>query len=234
MSSSMMIPLAGGAALALAFGAHCALMCGPVAMMSAKSQRSGVFSYLIGRVVSYGVLGLLAGGLGQVLFASSWARWVEGLSAFVLAAMLVFCGVRQLSPRVEKVVTLRRGPRTSWLGGVLARLADEPLLLGAATALLPCGALFSVVAAAAALGTPFAGALLMTTFAILTGGVLAGVRGLTAKLVGAGLSRRVLAVLFFVGAGVTFTRAFSTFSSPVPACHAHAQEGVSQHAGNIP
>ncbi len=227
--SSLMVPLAGGATLALAFGTHCALMCGPVAAASARGGRSGSLPYAFGRVVSYTLLGSLAGGVGHVLFESRWVRWLEVVVSASLVVFLVVAGVRQLLPRRETLISLGRAPKVTWAGRVLGQLADEPLLLGAATALLPCGALFTVVSAAVALGNALSGALLMCTFAVLTGGVLLGVRGLSARFAArAGRAQRgILAAVFFVGAALTAARPLaSSEDAEPPSCHAAIHEGA--------
>jgi sulfite exporter TauE/SafE len=197
-------------------------MCGPVAAASAGGRRSGSLSYVGGRVVSYTLLGSLAGGLGKVVTQSSWARPIELLVSLSLATFLLLSGVRQLLPRRERLIPLGKSARRTWTGRVLAQVADEPLLLGAATALLPCGALFAALSAAATLGTSLRGALLMATFALLTGGVLFGVRGLSAKLAATnGMSQRgLLAAVLLIGAVVTAARPVSllTGSAQLP-CH---------------
>jgi len=225
--SSLMVPLAGGAALALGFGAHCVLMCGPLAAASARGGRAGSLPYAGGRLVSYTLLGSLAGGLGHVVTASRWARSLEVVVSLSLVAFLVWAGVRQLAPRGEALITLGKAPRRSWSGRVLAHLADEPLLLGAATALLPCGALFAALSAAAALGSSLHGAILMGTFALLTGGILLGVRGLSARISAraGGPTRGLLAAVFFAGAVLTAARPLSLLNGDAqPACHHGAHE----------
>lgn len=228
VTSSPLLAVATGSGLALASFAHCAVMCGPVAMAAhARGGRSASVTYFAGRLVSYGLLGSMVGSLGRVLFATPLARWAEALLSWLLAATLLFTAAMLLRTprRAEMLVSLGRAPRAPLLGRVLARLADEPLLLGAATALLPCGALFAALAGAAAQGNAALGALSMLSFALVTGLVVVGVAELGAlRRSGPGL-RRLLALALLIGGAILVVRPLPTLRAAegeLPACHAPA------------
>jgi sulfite exporter TauE/SafE len=198
-------------------------MCGPIALASRVRHggRAGL-SYFAGRLVSYSLLGSLAGGVGRVLLLSSWARLAEAGLSWLLAATLTYTGWSLLRaaprPRLSK---LGRAPRTSRIGALLVHLADDPLLLGAATALLPCAALFSALVASATLGSAGYGALSLATFAIITGAVVVGV-GQLARLRGRlpGL-KQVVGAALLIGAAITAYRPVPMLraDSGVPVCH---------------
>jgi sulfite exporter TauE/SafE len=235
MERQLLIALATGASLAVASGAHCVVMCGPlsVAAHGRGGARAGGL-YFFGRLVSYTLLGGLAGSVGRTLAAAPWAHWVEAILSWLLAVLLVHAGLRQLGvrPRQPGWVQLGRGPRKNRLGRLLAKLAEEPLLLGAATALLPCGALFAGVTASAALGAPLAGALSMATFAALTGALLVGVAQVGRALTFGVNGRRVLGVLLFAGAAVMAVRPIPMLrKGAVPSCHAALTVELGAHGG---
>ncbi len=211
MMALVMTPLAAsvaGAALGVVSAGHCTLMCGPVAVLA---RARSLPSYFAGRIAAYGALGALAGSFGHVLAMSPWARWVERGLAVLFALVLLWSARRSSS---APLVSLGTKPRRSFVGAVLARVAEEPLLLGAATALLPCATLLAAVMAAAATGSALAGLLSMLAFSAVTGTVLIGAGGLLARL-----DKRVLMVAFVLGSGVWLLRAATP--EPTASCPLH-------------
>ena len=197
-----------GSSLALASSAHCAVMCGPLALASrVRHGHHAGAAYFFGRLVSYTIMGSLAGGAGHVLRVGAWARGAEAALSWALAASLLYTAYRLLrGPAQRGLIKLGRAPQVSRIGSLLARLADEPLLLGAATALLPCAALFSALVAAASLGTALHGALAMSSFAAISGLVVVGVGQLAALRLRLPMLRQALVVALLLGAALTLYR----------------------------
>ncbi|MCS6899035.1 MAG: sulfite exporter TauE/SafE family protein [Myxococcales bacterium] len=159
--SSLNVLLPAAFSLGLASSAHCALMCGSLAacVVGPASPR-GITIYQFGRLGSYAALGALAGGVGKTIPSSVMAHltWV-GAGVLLLAALGVW--------RSE----------TTWGGGLLSRVvslardwgeAKRGAVLGAATALLPCGVLASAVLMALATATARKGGLVMGMFHVGT------------------------------------------------------------------
>ena len=125
---------------------------------------------------------------------SALLSWL--LAALLLRSALGFLGIL----RSERLVHLRTHRRPTFTGRVLSAVAHDPLVLGALTALLPCGALFSALTASAALGSATEGALAMTTFSLLTAVVLGFVAQLS-RLSSLGKhGRKIFAVALLSGA----------------------------------
>ena len=229
MPLELPLALLTGTSLALVSSAHCAVMCGPLAL--ASRVRHGAYaglSYFGGRLVSYTLLGALAGGAGRVLLLSPWARAAEAVFSWALAGLLVYTALSLLrGARRSTLLQLRRAPRTSRMGALLARVADDPLLLGAATALLPCAALFSALVAAAALGDSARGALAMASFAVVTGAVVIGVGQLAQLRLRLPRLRHWVGCALLVGAAIMIYRPIPMLrsGSGVPACHAVVDAG---------
>lgn len=133
---------------------HCAGMCGPIATLMATKK--GLWPYHLGRLISYSGLGALAGSLGQFFLTSEfvWLRWV---SAATFAAFLFYGGLRLVNPKIKKV-------NFSLPFSQLFKIKNSAFLVGLTTILLPCGWLYTYVAAAIATKSPYAGAIMMFLF----------------------------------------------------------------------
>lgn len=208
-------------------------MCGPVAAFvgagatrPGASSRARVAAWLLGRALGYTAAGALAGGAGLALATVLPVRVAQALVSVALAVALGSLGVRLLSPtRGGDAPTVRLGvarPAPSWASRVLLAAHGRPLLLGAAMALIPCGALFAALASAALPGTPAAGALTMLAFAVTSsaGLVLSGWLGSVEGALDA-VTRRALGVVLVAGALVLGVRpwwALEASGSP-ESCH---------------
>lgn len=217
-----MIPeaLLAGAAAGLASIPHCGAMCGPLAGFACsrvggpRPGTTALWRYQLGRLVSYGAVGALAGAIGGSAATLIAGRWGAALISWSLAAALAVAAIRSWQrsrpPRAgARASAVQSGPGTpSLFERVAERLPREPALFGAATALLPCGALAAAVGLAATAGTPLGGLVTMVAFAALSGVALFGAAWVTRQL--AGVDRRawsrVLAVVLAVGAAMLVAR----------------------------
>lgn len=142
---------------------HCAAMCGPLAL-AFQGGSKGACSYHLGRVLSYGTIGVVLGGLGSALGSHELGAptaWV----AFVLAAGLVVLAllgergalaIPGLGQALNRAMARTRRWSPAWRAG----------LLGMFTPLLPCGLLWAACAGASLAGSPLAGGGVMTGFAL--------------------------------------------------------------------
>jgi uncharacterized protein len=228
MSPSVTLALLSGTSLAFASSAHCALMCGPLAMASTGRRSGAQGRYFVGRLVSYTLLGALSGSAGRTVISLVPARFVETAVLWSLAVSLAFAAVPLLGlvrarRESQPTIPLRRSAPRRPLTRLLAQLAGDPLLLGVATALLPCGALYAVLAGAAALADPLAGALMMATFATISGLALLGLASLSTKLLSLGAgARRLLGAALLAGACVLLVR-------PIPLLRGETKPALCGH-----
>jgi len=151
---------------------HCVGMCGPLACATASIGRTptqrqwAAGSYHFGRLLSYAILGAIAGAVGQQPL-----RWLLDSPAMVLPWILIAVLViiafgmekRMPCPAFLSRLTMRlrlrllRGP--SGRGG---------FAVGVATPLLPCAPLWIVLIAALASGSTWRGTEMMAAFALGT------------------------------------------------------------------
>jgi sulfite exporter TauE/SafE len=184
MGALFLAGLAGGAT-------HCAAMCGPFVLAQAgaladRSAAGGVLQrlsgaallpYHAGRMLGYGMLGALAGGVAGLASLATGLRFVlAGL--LLVAALLMFA---QASARVAAALPRFHGPRLpraleARLGALLAAPGGwRGVGLGLLLSALPCGLLYAALAAAAASGSALAGALAMIAFVAGTVPAMIGV-----------------------------------------------------------
>jgi hypothetical protein len=157
--------------LGLAGSAHCAGMCGPLVLALPSTQAQplahliGRVLYNLGRVLTYGLLGVVFGLLGQTLAMAGVQRWVSlGLGLAILAGLIF-----SRTP----VFRLPVAGTVSWLktalGFFLRKRGQGALLaLGFLNGLLPCGLVYAACAGAAATGGVLTGVQYMLVFGLGT------------------------------------------------------------------
>lgn len=231
MEISLLLPLVTGFLASF----HCAGMCGPivtgfvtqrpigielpgggaVSLRVVRSISAHVY-YNIGRVVSYGAVGAIAGAAGSAaLLDAGIQQWTSAIFGVVMIVM----GLFQLD-----LITRRKPAKEGFVQRMIGSLVhsqggESRFLVGILTPLLPCGLLYGMAAQAASAGSPVTGAMTMAVFALGAIPALA-VTGLAASLVNARLRRlgtRFAAVLIIVMGLLTIARGFgieTPFSLP--------------------
>lgn len=200
MSTALLLPVLTAG---LVGSLHCAGMCGGfVAAYAGGDGSQGTRralshgAYHLGRLSSYLALGAVAGSVGRALDVASSAAGIGRVTAVVAGGIMALWALAALAQAGGMGGILRR--RASGAGRIeravvrgLARLHTKPpvlraLLIGLASALLPCGFLYAFALAAATTGSALWGALVMGalwagTLPVLVGlGV--GVQALAPKL----------------------------------------------------
>jgi len=146
---------------------HCFLMCGPLACAAVPGQptRLGpVLGYQGGRLLAYGLLGGLLGVVGAGA-SHLLQRSLAPVTPWILALTLLAAAL-DLGPRVPRIRGLAQILRS------LARLAQKfsprtrAFLIGASTALIPCGLLYGVFAASITAASFRGGALALGAFGL--------------------------------------------------------------------
>jgi uncharacterized protein len=163
--------------LGLAGSVHCAGMCGPLALALPRAEGGtwshivGRIAYNLGRVTTYGLLGLVFGLAGRSLALAGVQQWVSiGLGALLLVGVLA---ARTDLFRLPGVTT------GAWWSTAMSRLLRQRGLaalglLGALNGLLPCGLVYVAGLAGAALGDFRAAIEYMLVFGLGTVPVMLG------------------------------------------------------------
>jgi len=151
--------------------AHCAGMCGPLALALPKGGGNratfvaGRLLYNFGRIVTYALMGALFGSLGHGFALAGLQRWVSLLLGAAILIGLV------ASPRLANTIPVARA--VNWLKASLATLLQRRALpalfgIGVLNGLLPCGLVYVACAATTATGDVLLGVRYMIAFGLGT------------------------------------------------------------------
>jgi len=153
---------------------HCVGMCGPLmfANFFEKDDRSfsmtGWLAYQSGRILVYGVWGLLFGWMGSSV---RWFGIQQNISIAMGISILSVLILLKLFPGIEKSVsklTIFTNVRTVFSGTIHTNTTSAKLMGGMLNGLLPCGLVYVAWAGAAAIQDPVEGSLFMVFFGMGT------------------------------------------------------------------
>ncbi|MCP5515993.1 MAG: sulfite exporter TauE/SafE family protein [Verrucomicrobiales bacterium] len=227
--------------LGLAGSAHCAGMCGPLALALPGAGAGpiplfgGRLLYNLGRLVTYGLLGVLFGLVGRSLALAGVQRWVAiGLGVVLLAGVLFSRNLWGTS---------WGGRLSGWLRPHLGRLLRRgtPGALfgfGLLNGLLPCGLVYVACFGAAALGDLSAAVAYMLVFGLGTVPMMLAL-GLAGRLVPVRLRLRlqrlvplcvglvaVLLILRGLSLGIPYVSPDISGADPAECCLPPTDSGV--------
>lgn len=190
---------------------HCVGMCAPFVLL--VSRRYGLPAgshvpwiaqawYTVGRLVTYGTLGALAGGLGLVLQSA-------GALLGLQRAATVFAGLVLVASGAAGLLSLTSGGALEGVMGrvvsrIGARMPGHPLVLGLLLGLLPCGLLYTAVMAAMALGGSAQGFLALVLFGLGTSPALLGISLADALMIRQRASLNRMSSVFVLAMGAWF------------------------------
>jgi sulfite exporter TauE/SafE len=212
---------------------HCVGMCGPLVLTmgrglrrpSRRAQLRHALTYHAGRVLTYVVLGSMAGLMGETLSAWGLGRALA-VTAGLLLLLAAFGSVVPHRLRGWGAAPAALATRACAMAGRWSRLhaVAGPALAGAANGLLPCGLVYSALLTAAAMGTAMSAVALMTGFAIGTIPALVGLSmaaatqtfGIRSRL------RRLTPVLLALTAAMLLVRGLAPASAATEPAHVHS------------
>jgi uncharacterized protein len=161
---------------------HCVGMCSPFVLF--VSRRDGIGAgrrasliaqawYTAGRVVTYAVLGALAGALGGAVQQAGAFVGLQRAALLLSGAVLVAWSLAALADLAHLEPGGSVFARVA--GTVKGRVPGHPFAIGLFLGLLPCGFLYSAVVAAVGRGTALEGAAALALFGLGTAPALLGV-----------------------------------------------------------
>lgn len=217
---------------------HCIAMCGSVIgaltlSLPAEVRESQlrmlpfVFNYNIGRILSYGLAGVLVGLLSSPLTQINAHWFLRILSVVVMMSMgLYLAGWFPKFARAEKLgAPVWRLLQPIGQKLLPVRSFSQAFLLGMVWGWLPCGLVYAALAVAATAGDPVKGGLVMLAFGAGTLPAVMGAGLFTGMLASLARSRHLRQV-----AGILIIlMALATLVWPLEAAHQHSGAADHQH-----
>ena len=150
-------------------GSHCMFMCGPLILFLRHNRRNYTFQkftlHQISRILGYAVLGSIVGLVGYGFSLASLHRYVS----LVLGGLLIYTALSALLPFPDFLYPKKWGYVNKWISSIYSRLSSTSYIpLGVLNALLPCGLVYTALAASATYFDPLKGALFMVLFGLGT------------------------------------------------------------------
>jgi sulfite exporter TauE/SafE len=197
--------------LGLVGSLHCAGMCGPLALSlpsagkAAAAFLAGRLAYNFGRLITYCLLGILFGLLGQTLVLAGLQRWVSiALGVLLLIGLFSSRKPGLWQPVLSLVEWLK-----SRMGNLLRRRSfSSSLMLGCFNGLLPCGLVYVACAGAVTTGGLVSSVLYMAVFGLGTIPMMLSI-GISGRLVPIGVRlqlRKAIPVSVFLLASLLILR----------------------------
>lgn len=167
--------------LGLVSSLHCAQMCGPVVVSYGlplrKSRREAITGHLLynaGRLLTYGMLGALAGAAGTLIANLAGVERV----ATVVAGALMIVAAALMSGWLPSgsLVTISSLPASKQISGFMfSPRGATKLWLGLGFGFLPCGLVYAALLKAAETASPVDGFATMVAFGAGTSVALLGI-----------------------------------------------------------
>lgn len=154
---------------------HCVGMCGPIAFMlpvdrSNKVKKFGqIFLYHSGRLMAYGIIGLVFGLLGKGLYVFGMQQKLS-IAIGVLMILVVLMPSKtfnryNVSKPINKIISKVKNR----LGAALKKKSSDTFLtIGFLNGFLPCGLVYMALFGAIAMGSAAEGGLYMMLFGLGT------------------------------------------------------------------
>lgn len=186
---------------------HCAVMCGPLVLALPSAGQSPFMVvlnrviYQLGRIMTYAVLGLILGFVGNSLAVNGWQQAISLITGAFLVLMGLFnlfskhfAGIirvqqKVMQPVIRQMAYWLHRPGGSWMAGVM-------------NGLLPCGMVYMALAAALNADSIWGGAGFMVFFGLGTFPMMITVSllgGLIKRRLNLNLSKWLPALLLIMG-----------------------------------
>lgn len=187
--------------IGLAGSLHCIGMCGPIAIalptgdVTPLTLLSGRLLYNIGRSITYGIMGLVAGLVGQAIYVGGYQQMLSiALGILLLLAVILPGRFGALLTGSKFHARLTTKLRTVWTRLTASSSQSSLFAIGLLNGFLPCGLVYVALAGAVSTGNSLTGGLYMVTFGLGTLPVMLAM-SLAGRLLGAGIRRRMRQLL---------------------------------------
>lgn len=152
--SFLSIPLAVFIASILG-STHCVSMCGPI-VITVNNSNSYVYLYHIGRLISYLILGALAGLTGETFLSNNFPI-VSTISVVLISIFFIYSGFKLVMGKPLEFLPVKTAAHVLTKSAKWSMTQSRPvksLTIGIINGFLPCGWLYIFVIAAVATKSP--------------------------------------------------------------------------------
>jgi uncharacterized protein len=188
---------------------HCIGMCGPIAVslplgrQSWIQKASGALLYNLGRIITYGMIGILFGLLGRGIKLAGFQQWASIVIGLIMIMTVVFPFLIKGRLNIDLFFGGYTGHMINRFRELFGKQSYHNLLLiGLFNGLLPCGLVYVAVAGAINTHDVMLGVLYMIVFGLGTIPIMLGV-SLAGNIISHGLKRKmsrvIPAFIFFLG-----------------------------------
>ena len=154
---------------------HCVGMCGPIAFMLPVDRHNPtkkllqVFLYHVGRLTSYGILGLIFGFLGKGLYVFGLQQKLSIIIGVLMITIILIPHKTFSQYNLSKPIYSVLSTIKNRLGKELKKKTPDTFLtIGLLNGLLPCGLVYMALFGSMATANPWTGALYMALFGVGT------------------------------------------------------------------
>lgn len=191
---------------------HCIGMCGPIAVALPLGNKSwlhkffGSLTYNSGRILSYGILGVVFGMLGQGIEMAGLQKWASILLGIALILSVVFPVLFKGTDKIDRFFYKYAGKLIGRFRK-LFKVSSFPSLwtIGFLNGFLPCGLVYVAIAGAINTNNILNGAFYMIIFGLGTIPIMATIP-IVGNLVGTNIRRKFKGIIsaFIIVLGILF------------------------------
>ncbi len=152
---------------------HCAGMCGPLLVLLPSQVQNkpkyvlGRILYNLGRITSYGFIGLIIGFAGQSLSMAISQKWLS-ITTGVVILLFLLIPIKSTSTFSKPLTKINSWLKKSFSSVIKRKPLESSLLFGIANGFLPCGLVYAALAGALLQSTALNGAFYMMSFGLGT------------------------------------------------------------------
>lgn len=162
---------------ALAFGLlgsfHCVGMCGPIVLAVPGKSLLSKLSYNIGRTVTYAIMGVMIGIVGEGFSLVGWQQMLSVIVGVAMLLIVLFTKYKHfdlpMNGVLEKMWIYSKSRLTPLFK---SQSPTAPFFIGLINGLLPCGMVYAALFAAISMGGIVESALYMALFGLGTAPLL--------------------------------------------------------------
>lgn len=178
---------------------HCVGMCGPIVLALPGHGTAYKVLYNLGRTITYTLMGVLVGLVGQGFSMFGWQQWLSIGVGSLMLVIILFTRYKHFDLPANGIMHDLYQKVKAGLGPLLkSKSVFAPLLIGILNGLLPCGLVYAALFAAVSMGGVATSAYYMALFGLGTIPIMFGLGIFSAVITPAVRTKLNKAVPYFL------------------------------------